>query len=46
MFEKDMLQITGIDPRDKEEGQQQAGGQVWLEDVEESFERDRAGLRY
>lgn len=46
MFEKDMLQITGVDPRDKEEGQQQTGGQVWLDDVEESFERDRAGLRY
>lgn len=46
MFEKDMLQITGIDPRDKEEGQQQTGGQVWLDDMEESCERDRAGLRH
>lgn len=47
MFEKDMLAITGVDPRDAEQVPSAAGqAQVWLDDVEESFERDRAGLRY
>jgi hypothetical protein len=42
MFEKDMLHITGVDPRDAENGgsSRPTRAQVWVDDAEQDYERD------